>query len=191
MINDYYTEFFEVLTQLSPIIKPEYNDWVTFVNRLNPTQQQIIVAIDRDTEKVVGTGSVLIQQKIIHNMGKVAHIEDVVVDNNLRGKGLGKELINHFIRGYFDGDGSFSFDTKTLRPHTNLVCASEIFRNQLITILKERGIEIKYYSNISLHIQDKLGNLKFYNYIYENSNIHLIRKKEKYEEFRKHYQYNN
>lgn len=95
MINDYYTEFFEVLYQLSPIIKPEYNDWVTFVNGLNPTQQQIIVAIDRDTEKVVGTGSVLIQQKIIHNMGKVAHIEDVVVDNNLRGKGLGKELINH------------------------------------------------------------------------------------------------
>ena len=104
---------------------------------------------------------------------------------------LNKELINHFIRGYFDGDGSFSFDTKTLRPHTNLVCASEIFRNQLITILKEKDIEIKYYSNISLHIQDKIGNLKFYNYIYENSNIHLIRKKEKYEEFRKHYQYNN
>lgn len=95
MINDYYTEFFKVLNQLSPIIKPEYNDWVTFINELNPTQQQIIVAIDHDTEKVVGTGSVLIQKKIIHNMGKVAHIEDVVIDNNLRGKGLGKELINH------------------------------------------------------------------------------------------------
>ena len=104
---------------------------------------------------------------------------------------IDKELINHFIRGYFDGDGSFSFNVKTLRPHTHLVSASEIFRNQLITILRENDIEIKYYSNISLHIQDKLGNLKFYNYIYKNSNIHLDRKKEKYEEFRKHYQYNN
>ena len=95
MINDYNTEFFEVLNQLSPIIKPRYNDWVTFINELNPTKQQIIIAVDRDTEKVVATGTVIIQQKIIHNMGKVAHIEDVVVDNNFRGKGLGKELINH------------------------------------------------------------------------------------------------
>jgi hypothetical protein len=104
---------------------------------------------------------------------------------------LNKKLIHHFVRGYFDGDGSFSFNTKTTRPHTNIVCASEIFRNQLITILKDSDIEIKYFSNISLHIQDKLGNLKFYNYIYKNSNIHLKRKKEKYEEFRKHYKYNN
>jgi intein-encoded DNA endonuclease-like protein len=102
-----------------------------------------------------------------------------------------KTLIHHFVRGYFDGDGSFSFTEKTLRPHTNLVCASEIFRNQLIEILKDNDIQIKYYSNISLHIQDKLGNIKFYNYIYNKSNIYLKRKKEKYEEFRKHYQYNN
>ena len=95
MINDYNTEFFEVLNQLSPIIKPRYNDWVTFINELNPTKQQIIIAVDRDTEKVVATGTVIIQQKIIHNMGKVAHIEDGVVDTNFRGKGLGKELINH------------------------------------------------------------------------------------------------
>jgi hypothetical protein len=105
---------------------------------------------------------------------------------------LNQNLVHHFIRGYFDGDGSFSFNSKTYKSHTNIVCASEIFRNQLITILRENDIEIKYYSNISLHIQDKLGNLKFYDYIYNNSNmLHLKRKKEKYEEFRKHYQYNN
>jgi intein-encoded DNA endonuclease-like protein len=104
---------------------------------------------------------------------------------------LNKKLIHHFIRGYFDGDGSFSFNTKTFRPHTNLVCASEVFRSQLMKILKENDIDIKQYSDISLHIQDKLGNLKFYNYIYKNSNIHLNRKKEKYEEFRKHYKYSN
>jgi hypothetical protein len=104
---------------------------------------------------------------------------------------LDKKLVHHFIRGYFDGDGSFSFDIKSLRPHTNLVCASETFRNQLIKILDENKISIKYYSKISLHIQDKLGNHKFYDYIYKGSKIHLNRKKEKYEEFRKYYQYSN
>jgi intein-encoded DNA endonuclease-like protein len=104
---------------------------------------------------------------------------------------IGEDFIHHFIRGYFDGDGSFSFNIKTFRPHTNLVCASEVFRSKLMKILNENGINIKQYLDISLHIQDKLGNLKFYNYIYKDSNIHLSRKKEKYEEFRKHYQYSN
>ena len=95
MHQDYNSGFFEVLSQLSPVSKPDYNDWVNYVNNLNPTKQQIIVAIDQETEKIVGTGSVLIEQKIIHNMGKVAHIEDVVVDVSARGKGVGKELIRH------------------------------------------------------------------------------------------------
>jgi len=94
MVQDYNSGFFELLSQLSPVTKPDYNDWVNYVNNLNPTKQQIIVAIYQETEKIIGTGSVLIEQKIIHNMGKVAHIEDVVVVS-ARGKGIGKELILH------------------------------------------------------------------------------------------------
>jgi hypothetical protein len=104
---------------------------------------------------------------------------------------IDKEYMNHFIRGFFDGDGCFSFNLKTLRPHTSLLCVSEKFRNQIIEILKENDIDIKCYSDISLHIQDKLGNLKFYNYIYKNATIYLERKKEKYEKFREYYKYNN
>lgn len=95
MVQDYNSGFFEVLTQLSPVTKPEYSTWLIYINNLNASQQQIIVAVDKETEKIVASGTLLIQQKIIHNMGKVAHIEDVVVDSNLRGKELGKELIRH------------------------------------------------------------------------------------------------
>ena len=38
-----------------------------------------------------------IETKIIHNFGKVAHIEDVIVDNTYRGKGLGKMLVQKCI----------------------------------------------------------------------------------------------
>jgi len=95
MVQDYNSGFFEVLSQLSPVIKHEYNTWITFINNLNMSQQQIIVAVDKETEKIVASGTLLIQHKIIHNMGKVAHIEDVVVDVSVRGKGLGKELIRY------------------------------------------------------------------------------------------------
>lgn len=102
-----------------------------------------------------------------------------------------EDLIHHFIRGYFDGDGSFSFSPAKHKVHTNIVCASEIFRDFLLKILNENNIDMKYHSRITIEVQNKIGNLNFYNYIYKNANTFLKRKKEKYEEFRKYYEYNN
>ena len=34
-----------------------------------------------------------IQQKIIHDFGKVAHIEDIVINDKFRGMGIGKQLL--------------------------------------------------------------------------------------------------
>jgi len=47
--------------------------------------------------KIVAMGTLVIEQKIIHGFGKVAHIEDIVVDLDSRGKGIGTKLINHLI----------------------------------------------------------------------------------------------
>lgn len=101
-----------------------------------------------------------------------------------------KTMIRHFIRGYFDGDGSFTF-VKNKKNATNIACASENFRSFLINELNNNNIDLKYYGGIKLYIQNKIDNNKFYNYIYDESKIYLKRKKEKYEEFRRHYQYDN
>lgn len=95
MVQDYNTNYFELLSQLSPTSKPAYNEWFSFVNNLNPTQHQVVVVVSQETEKIVATGTVFIEQKVIRNMGKVAHIEDVIVDSSFRGKGVGKELITY------------------------------------------------------------------------------------------------
>jgi intein-encoded DNA endonuclease-like protein len=94
------------------------------------------------------------------------------------------ELIHHFIRGYFDGDGCFTY-IKNIKNATNIACASNDFREFLIEELHRNDINIKYYGGIQLYLQNKIDNLKFYDYIYKNSTIYLDRKKEKYEEFRK------
>jgi intein-encoded DNA endonuclease-like protein len=104
---------------------------------------------------------------------------------------IDKNLINHFIRGYFDGDGSFSFNPKKYINKTQIVSASVNFIDFIINELKENQIEIRLYSNIKLQIQNKIDNLKFYNYIYKNATIFLERKKDKYDEFRKYYKYDN
>jgi intein-encoded DNA endonuclease-like protein len=103
---------------------------------------------------------------------------------------INNELIHHFIRGFFDGDGSFSF-TEKVKSVTNIVCASKKFREFLIEELSNNDIKINYYGNITLFIQNKMDNNKFYNYIYKNATIFLERKKEKYDKFRKYYKYDN
>lgn len=51
--------------------------------------------IIEDTDRrIVASASVFIEQKLIHNMGKVGHIEDVVVSSDFRGYGLGKRIVN-------------------------------------------------------------------------------------------------
>lgn len=47
--------------------------------------------------KIVGLATCFIEEKLIHNFGKVAHVEDVIVDKNIRNCGLGKKMINHCI----------------------------------------------------------------------------------------------
>lgn len=56
----------------------------------------IWVATDEDG-RLIGTATILYEEKFIHNCAVLAHIEDVCVDPELRGKGIGKKLIRHLI----------------------------------------------------------------------------------------------
>lgn len=48
-------------------------------------------------DRVVGTLTLLIEQKFIHAGGLVGHIEDVAVHKDHQGKGIGKELVLHAV----------------------------------------------------------------------------------------------
>lgn len=95
--DDYY-QYCSLLKQLTTI-DPEKISRKSFILQLhlirsNPYHKIIIAKYD---DKIVGTITILIEPKIIHNLSKVAHIEDVVVDNGYRLKGIGKILIQKAI----------------------------------------------------------------------------------------------
>ncbi len=46
---------------------------------------------------IIGSITLLIEQKLIHNGKNVGHIEDFVIDINNRNCGIGKLLLNHAI----------------------------------------------------------------------------------------------
>jgi len=49
------------------------------------------------SKKIVASATVIIEQKLIHDMGRVGHIEDVVVSHTVRGSGIGKMIVNKCI----------------------------------------------------------------------------------------------
>ncbi len=58
---------------------------------INDPNHIIHVAIDDN--KIVGSTTLFIEQKFIHDGGLVGHIEDVVVRKNYEGKGIGIKLV--------------------------------------------------------------------------------------------------
>lgn len=91
--EDYHSNYLNLLTQLTTI-NPELitsSDFSSFVERLH--KGHIIKVIRNETNLIVGSVTILIEDKLIHNFGKVGHIEDVVIEKTMRGKGVGKLLI--------------------------------------------------------------------------------------------------
>ncbi len=62
---------------------------------LNP---DYIVAVAITEGKIVGSTTLLIETKFIHNGGKVGHIEDVVVNKKYQRKGIGEKIIIYLLR---------------------------------------------------------------------------------------------
>ena len=47
--------------------------------------------------KIIGSTTLLIEQKFIHKGGKVGHIEDVVVSKEFEGRGIGIKLVTSLL----------------------------------------------------------------------------------------------
>ena len=110
-----------------------------------------------------------------------------------------EHLIHHFIRGYFDGDGSVSFipksKNKQLFFNFSFVFNSKLFAEQFAKIFQNNfgiipviydhiGKTSNYFSlrfNYNRKRQSKIKEV--YQWLYKNSNIYLERKKIKFEQY--------
>ncbi|BHF67526.1 N-acetyltransferase [Sparganum proliferum] len=71
----------------------------------------IVIIEDQRSRKIVGCATLLVELKFIHTMSKRGHIEDVVVDEAYRGKGLGKLIIAVLVElGKAEGCYKISLD---------------------------------------------------------------------------------
>ncbi len=105
---------------------------------------------------------------------------------------ISKELISHFMRGYFDGDGCVStflinnkrrLQTKTI---TSGICGTENFCigfKRSLPFTDNNLVNIHPKKNIMSFTMYAKESLKFYKFIYKNATIFLERKKQKFDNF--------
>lgn len=92
--TDLTNGFLETVSALREI-NLTYDEAVqVFQRRLRDRIQTYVVLIEG---RVVGTASLLIEQKYIHGGGLVGHVEDVAIHQAYQGRGIGRTLMQHLI----------------------------------------------------------------------------------------------
>lgn len=120
---------------------------------------------------------------------------------NLHIPKMDESLVRHFIRGYFDGDGSIFYDRQYLK--TNICSISETILLEIQEVLSKNNIESKIDIEIRegkplktpqgdtittaknmyrLYVRKQDEIVKFRDFIYSDSNIYLKRKFDKFNE---------
>ena len=90
-----------LLSQLTTVENSEGNiisekEYADFFSNLEKNVH--IYVMQTDDEELVGMATIVVERKLIHGGSKVAHIEDVVVDQKYRGMGYGKVLLDNLMR---------------------------------------------------------------------------------------------
>ena len=88
-----FLETLDFLRNASDLDKNKANEILKKIKQ-NPNH---IIYVAIDNKKIVGSTTLLIEQKFIHDGGLVGHIEDVVVRKDYEGKGIGIKLVTSLL----------------------------------------------------------------------------------------------
>lgn len=89
--------FFETLASLGEVSSLPYDQVTRYFRDMMRSPFQSTYVMINDVGDVVGTATLLMERKFLHDGGLVAHIEDVAVRKGFRVQGIGRALIQHVI----------------------------------------------------------------------------------------------
>jgi len=94
--EDLWNGFLTTLDSLRKTSNIEKNSANKIYDKIENNPDHIIIVAIID-EKIVGSATLILESKFIHNGGIVGHIEDVVVDKNYQGQNIGEKIIRHLL----------------------------------------------------------------------------------------------
>ena len=93
---DLWNGFLESLDSLKQTSDIEKSKAKEIFERINANPDHIIAVAELDG-KIVGSTTLIIEPKFIHNGSLVGHIEDVVVNKEFQGKKIGEKIMKYLI----------------------------------------------------------------------------------------------
>jgi len=94
--EDLWNGFLTSLDSLKEASNIDKNKAGAIFDKINSNPDHIIAVAEMNGE-IVGSTTLLIESKFIHNGGLVGHIEDVVVNKNYQGQKIGEKIMNFLI----------------------------------------------------------------------------------------------
>jgi len=91
---DLSQDFLDTLSSLARVNLTLDQAKVVFRERLRKGIRTFVASLDN---RIVGTGSLFVEEKFIHEGGKSGHIEDVAVHKDFQKHGVGAALIRHAV----------------------------------------------------------------------------------------------
>jgi len=86
--------FWETLANLTPNKKVNYFQAIKAYCKIKKQNGFTYVAIDSETNKIVGTAKLLVEQKFIRGLSLAGHIEEVATKKGYEGQGIASQLVN-------------------------------------------------------------------------------------------------
>ena len=102
--KDFDKKYLELLSQLTDIGNNGNNDDIDMIKYKAKLKEillnkniEIWIIYDDVIDQIIGTGTIIIEPKLIHGCSNVGHIEDIVIHNDHRNRGIGKMLLNNLV----------------------------------------------------------------------------------------------
>lgn len=158
------------------------NHLMKFIEFINGVGEVNIQHEVHKSTKNILSKVVLVSKDIVNDLEKhgisrnksTKEIPNINIDNN---------LVRHYIRGFFDGDGCITHDLKKIDFASSLIM-NEYIKRTLIKNLNINDTKILNHGKITKYaIYNKTDKEKVLNYLYANSNIYLDRKYDLYRKF--------
>ena len=95
--EDYYNSYMELMFEFTNYKHNlEYNDFCKYIDKIQSNNtNKIIIVYSKIENKIIGSGTIFIIEKLHNN--PIGQIEDVIITENYRKKGLGKVIIDRLI----------------------------------------------------------------------------------------------
>tara|TARA_Y100000310_G_scaffold306388_1_gene347484 strand:- start:196 stop:606 length:411 start_codon:yes stop_codon:yes gene_type:complete len=89
---DDYSQYLRLID--SSISNDNFNSFVN--DTLN--EQHVVLVVINEKDIIIGSGTLLIEEKLTHNGCRMGHIENILISPEHRGLGLGEKLVKKLLK---------------------------------------------------------------------------------------------